>query len=100
MGDIDLGEEDGFITVTFGGASLRLDLYDTNDKLVPCLKSGDDEGQGKALIALMGRLGFPEPSRRVAVRFANAVIAAVNEDSKKNSGSAAAPSSTASTPAP
>jgi hypothetical protein len=77
MADIDLGNEDGYVTVAFEGATARLDLFDTHDKICAAMKGREAADAVPAIASLMKSLGLPEPSRRVAVRFANAVMEAV-----------------------
>lgn len=98
--EIDLGDEDGFVSFTFGGASVRLDLFDANDKIRDALRGKEGAAQGAALVALMVSLGFPEPSRLVALRFSNAVVEGVRNAKKEVSGTAASLASTTSIPAP
>jgi len=102
MNDIDLGEEDGFVNVTFGGTTLRLDVFDTSDRFNACFakEGASDEETGKALIAVVKELGYPEPSRRIAVAFCNAITAQVKAIKKKPSDPAPSPDSITSIPAP
>src|SRR5437763_37947 len=95
-------DDDGFLDLTIGGVTQRIDVYQSQNRLFEISKSNADkpaEDFHKAVVALLEELGFPPPSHRLADRFVEAIAARVDE-LKKNSGppggtTPASPSSTA-----
>lgn len=98
MAGIDLGEEDGYVTVAFGGAEVRLDLFDTHSKVRDYHehnKSLPDGQYSDGLVALMRDLGIGPCSHRVAQRFVERVLEAVAAVKKNASGPPGSPAPTA-----
>jgi hypothetical protein len=98
MSVIDLGDEDGFVSVKFCGVEKTLDLWLVNDRIAKAVAGKEGDAGKQAVAEVMQQLGFPTPSHRVAVLFANAIIDAVDAVKKKPDASAPSPASTASTP--
>ena len=59
---IDLGDDDGFISVTIGGVTQSLDLYAVVNRLVDINQEREDAKQ-TAYVALISELGFPSASK-------------------------------------
>lgn len=100
--DINLGDDDGFVLVTAGATSVRVDLYEVNNKIHAfhlASKDRPDNEYNQGLVELMVELGLPRCSHRMAVRFVGAVRERLEELRKKNSTTAGSPASTGSTPA-
>lgn len=99
--DIDLGDDDGFVTVRVGGDERRIDLFEASGKLASHyqrFKDSPDEEYGAGLLAVLAGLGLPPCSQKMARRLADEVFRRVGELTKKNGGPAGSPGSTGSTP--
>lgn len=101
MSDIDLGDDDGYVVVSMAGADVRLDLYEVfgrlRDHQEECRGKGEEEYLS-SLADLVCGLGFPAVSRRMAVRFKEEIVAAVEAVKKKDATWPEWRVSTASTP--
>ncbi len=98
---IDLGPEDGMISVTFNGVTVEADLWTLHDAFVDAFRRCD----GKPDADLSGELrkaaseaGLPAMSNRVAFRLWQRLKEAVADAKKKDSPDAESPDSTESTP--
>lgn len=78
-------EEDGFVDVQMGGATVKVDLYAVYNRLSDLAReAGEDAAKrNEATAAYVAELGFPRPSHRAAIAFTNGVFAAVGELEKK-----------------
>ena len=100
MSMIDLGEDDGYISVKFGQIEANLDVFDVNDKInAERLKAGEDMSAWRAgIIEILRGYGFPTVTGKVAYRFVEAVNAVMLSWQKKTTATPSSPDSTASTP--
>lgn len=102
MSDIDLGDDDGFVTITMGGDSVSLDLFLAQSRLMDHHARNEKKSNEEyitGLVQIVQDLGFPRPSHRLAIRFMEAIYAACAEQKKSTGSPAESPDSTASTPA-
>jgi hypothetical protein len=83
---IDLGDDDGYVTVCVAGSEQRLDLYDVYTNLLDIFAGHQDSAAGcnAALADYLKGKGFPEVSHYAADQFARQVFARV-EALRKNS---------------
>ena len=100
---MDLSEDDGFIDVVFDkqGGSVRIDVYRAYDDIAEyhnANKSKPNDEYHAGLIELMGRMGVPVGSARLAQRFCAGVMARVEELKKNLELTPASPASTATIP--
>lgn len=74
-------EDDGVVTVTVGGASVAVDLYETHDALAELGRRFKDDSGGywAALRAYLEGLGLPRLSALAADRVCRAVFARVDD---------------------
>lgn len=101
MQSIDLGQDDGVVTITFDGISRDIDI-------VHCWESYLDWSKDNAKVspftstlpAFMESLGFPRASERVALRFVNVLAKLSDECKKKDDGWRASAVSITSGPDP
>mgnify|MGYP001595295017 CR=1 FL=1 len=94
-------EEDGFVDVEFGGATVTLDLFDVNNRLFELEQQNKGKPQSEfnaAIVDLMAGLGLPRCSHRVAVRFHDSIAEEMLSLKKKQSPMPDSPASTRSTP--
>lgn len=102
MSKIDLGQEDGFVTiVATDGTEVKRDLFEVN----AAVRDYHQKNQGRpdaeynaGLIELFQGFGLPGCSVRVAARLVRHIHQMVEEVKKKDSLTPASPASTASTP--
>lgn len=74
--EIDLGEDDGLVTITMMGATVQLDLWKTNNVLAACHAANKDRdavAYNDALAKAVEGLGYPPLSHRMAQRFARTI---------------------------
>jgi hypothetical protein len=80
---VNLGDDDGFLTVEANGASVTLDIYEAhNTFLALSQKHADANEYNAAVIAWAEAKGFPKLSQKKAVQLVDAVereIAAVKK---------------------
>jgi hypothetical protein len=99
--DIDLSEDDGFVTVTMGTTTLRLDLVHVHNLICDYHKAHKDQSNdlyNEGIVALIQQLGFPPCSQKLGARFIQEIDGAVRGVKKKDATTPASPASTASTP--
>lgn len=103
---IDLGDEDGFVTLAFGEGEARVearvDLWDFHDRLVDAARKCKDAPEADyyaALREIVSSLGLPQMSNRVLDRMWRRVRDEVERAKAEGKPDAASPASTASTPA-
>lgn len=99
---IDLGDDDGTVSITLGGVTLEVDLWQVSAKIAGFHKANkdkSDEEYNGGLARLVEALGFGPVSHRMGQRFVEAVNARVKQLAGKSSGPAASAGSTGSTPA-
>lgn len=86
---IDLGDDDGWLTIEIDGASITVDVYRANAVLLAhhnANKGKPDSEYGETLGEALGTLGIPPLSHRGATRVCEAVFACVAELKKKDEG--------------
>ena len=81
MKAIELEEDDGFITVTFGGVEQQLDLYQVHNRLNDmAIRLQDKPGEWlAAIVEYLSELGLPGVSQRQACKFNDKVLARMDE---------------------
>ena len=81
--------DDGFIDVRIGDIVQQIDIYEVYNRINEALKSTEIISEQNAkLQEIVERCGFPRPSQRVAVIFANSITSHIEELSKKGDGAA------------
>ena len=103
MSSIDLGEDDGYISVKVAGVEVTLDLWETNSRIYDystAAKDRPDADYNRGLVDLLESMGLPRLSFGMAAKFVRAINAAAAEKKEPASITAVSPASTASTPGP
>jgi hypothetical protein len=89
MATLQLGEEDGFITIAIGGNEKLYDLYELNNRLYEWYSELNGEGKTRQLHERVKEWlleeGFGSVSHRTADRVVAGVFARVDELKKKDS---------------
>lgn len=98
---IDLGEDDGYVTIRLAGTEVSVDLFQTHARIYDYHekhKTLPDDQYNDGLVALMVGLGLPSCSHRVANRFVQAINQRIQSLKKTLDLPAPSPASTGSTP--
>lgn len=105
MKEIDLGDDDGYVTVKFGGHEVRLDLYQAYNRLLDLDDAVEPDEEGRKprgvwlerVATWLRELGFEGVSHRLADRFAETIFGRVKElkNAAGGSGRQDSPASTA-----
>jgi hypothetical protein len=100
---LDLGDDVGFIEVQAGGAAVRLDAFEANNRIAAIAQASEGKSMVEfhaAVVELMADLGFPRVSHHMADRFVLGIRRRVEElQSFSDAGTAATAASPTSTPA-
>lgn len=101
MQDIDLGPEDGRVTIRYGDFEKEVDLWEMDGILCEFHQKHKDDAPNdynRGLVELMIEQGFPEVSYRVACRFVQKIQEAVHGVKKNSEATASSPGTTTSIP--
>lgn len=78
-------EDDGFLDVSIGEATVRIDVYEVFNAAVDIRnKEDEDVGINARLVELFKSKGFPELSQRAAVQLTNSLFDYVDKLKKKD----------------
>ena len=95
---IELNDDDEYIDVALGGATVRVDLYVANNRYAAlCDQHSDPEAQADAWVEWLVSQGLPRMSHRTAFDLADAVVGRVAELKKTPDSSSASADSPAPT---